>query len=305
MHKLRELLPSANSLFTFEAAARHESFTEAAKELHVSQPAVSKSVRQLEEYLGASLFHRQHRAIELTEEGRRFYQEIASSLDQLYTAALALRKTPVKESINVSFSSVFTRFWLLPRLDDFKFRYPELKLHLEIEIRDDRDLLREGIDLSSRLGDGNWPGIKSWYYADEEVIAICSPSYLSENGPIESAAELPGHRLLRLEDEFRPKVDWPQWLQRVGMAAKPTEYALVFTDASALIEAAVRGQGVALGWRHLVGHEIREGRLVQAVPDVHRTGLSVFLVAPDKGPMKRGAELFRDWIIDQTKSSGS
>ncbi len=305
MHKLRSLLPSANSLFTFEAAARQESFTEAAKELHVSQPAVSKSVQQLEDYLGTKLFHRQHRAIELTAEGRRFYQEVTASLDHLYSAALALHRAPVKESINVSFSSVFIGFWLLPRLESFKSRYPDLKLHLEVNDRDDKNLLREGIDLSSRLGDGKWSGLRSWQYADEEVLAVCSPGYLHHNGPIESLNDLPGHHLLQLEESYRIRIGWTEWLHHNGVEAPTVDYDLVFTDAEALLQAVLRGQGIALGWRHLVDGELRAGHLVQAVPDSYRSGLGLYLVAPQAGPMKWGAKVFRDWLLEQAQEAVS
>ena len=302
-NRLRNLLPSGNSLFTFEAAARQESFTEAARELHVSQPAVSKSVQQLEDYLGTKLFHRQHRAIELTAEGRRFYQEVTASLDHLYSAALALHKAPVKESINVSFSSVFIGFWLLPRLESFKARYPDLKLHLEVNDRDDKNLLREGIDLSSRLGDGKWSGLRSWHYADEEVLAVCSPSYLDRHGPIDSVSGLPRHHLLQLEESYRIRIGWTEWLHHSGVEAPATDYDLVFTDAEALLQAVLRGQGIALGWRHLVEGELRAGRLVQAVHETYRSGLGLYLVAPQAGPMKWGAKVFRDWLLEQAQET--
>ena len=299
MHKLRSLLPSGNSLFTFEAAARHESFTQAAKELRISQPAVSKSVRLLEEYLGVQLFHRRHRAIELTAEGHRFYEEVAAGFDGLYAAARALRSAPIKDNVNALFSSVFINFWLLPRLDDFKSRFPEVTLHLDVDIRDDKDLVREGIDISSRLGDGDWQGLRSWYYGDEEIIAICSPDYLREHGAPGSIGDLPSHRLLRLEDAFRPKTEWPDWLRLNGVDAAEVDYALVLTDAGALLEAVLRGQGIALGWRHLVSDQLRDGSFVQPLPNAHATGYKVYLVAPADVPMKWGTRVFRDWLLGQ------
>ena len=299
MHKLRSMLPSANSLFTFEAAARHQSFTEAANELHVSQPAVSKAIHLLEDHLGTKLFHRHHRAIELTAEGSRFYKVVSTSFDQLYATASALEKVPLKESINISFSSVFVSFWLLPRLDDFKQRYPNLSLHLDVNDRDDKNLLREGIDLSSRLGEGEWNGLRSWLYAEEEVIVVCSPGYLETHGPINSVQDLPNHQLLQLDESYRVRIGWTEWLYNNNVEVPAPESQLAFNDSEAVLQAVLRDQGLALGWRHLVERQLRSGRLVQPVPNVCRSGLGLYLVAPDGPPMKRGAGLFRDWILEQ------
>ncbi len=299
MHKLRKILPSANSLFTFEAAARNQSFTEAAKELNVSQPAVSKAIHLLEGHLGAKLFHRHHRAIELTAEGSRFYATVTASFDQLYATANALEQAPLKEGINVSFSSVFVSFWLLPRLDDFKQRHPGLSLHLDVNDRDHKNLLRGGIDLSSRLGDGSWNGLRSWRYADEEVIVVCSPGYLEAHGPISSVEELPRHQLLQLDESYRVRIGWREWLRNNKVDLTAIDYHLAFNDSEAVLQAVLRDQGLALGWRHLIERQLRSGRLVQPVTNMCRSGLGLYLVAPDR-PMKRGAELFRDWILEQS-----
>ena len=288
MHKLRRLLPSANSLFTFEAAARNLSFTEAARELNVSQPAVSKAVHLLEDHLGTKLFHRHHRAIELTAEGSRFYKVVTTSFDQLYATANALERAPLKESVYVSFSSVFVSFWLLPRLDDFKQRYPGLSLHLDVNDRDDKDLLKRGIDLSSRLGDGSWSGLRSWPYAREEVIVVCSPGYLETHGPIRSVEELPRHQLLQLEESYRIRIGWKEWLKNNGVDVPTVDYHLAFNDSEAVLQAVLRDQGLALGWRHLIKRQLRSGRLVQPVSNVCRSGLGLYLVAAADSPMKTG-----------------
>lgn len=303
MHKLRNLLPSGNSLFTFEAAARHESFTEAAQELNVSQPAVSKAVAQLENHLGTRLFHRQHRAIALTPAGRRFYREVSASLDHLYGAALELGRAPAKEGLEVSFSGIFVALWLVPRLQDFKARYPNLRLHVEVNDREDKNLAREGIDLSMRLGDGLWSGLQSWRFVDEEVFPVCSPRYLASQGPIDRAAALPGHRLLQLDEPHRVRIGWKEWLHQKGVGDARLDYDLVFTDAEALMQAALRDQGVALGWRHLVDDLLREGRLVRPVRDSYRSGLALYLTAPEPNPMKWGARVFRDWMLEQAGKS--
>jgi LysR family glycine cleavage system transcriptional activator len=260
---------------------------------------VSKAIHLLEDHLGTRLFHRHHRAIELTAEGSRFYVDVAASFDRLYATASTLEKAPLRESINVSFSSVFVTFWLLPRLDDFKQRYPGLSLHLDVNDRDDKNLLREDIDLSSRLGEGAWSGLRSWHYADEEVIVVCSPGYLATRGPIDTVEDLPRHQLLQLDESYRVRIGWKEWLHNNNVDVAAVDYHLAFNDSEAVLQAVLRDQGLALGWRHLVERQLRSGKLVQPVPNTCRSGLGLYLIAPEGPPMKRGAELFRDWILEQ------
>ena len=190
----------------------------------------------------------------------------------------------------------------MPRLDDFKARYPEpFKLHLDVNDRDDKNLLRESIDLSSRLGDGSWSGLRSWRYADEEVLAVCSPAYLEAQGPIGSVDELPNHDLLRLEESYRIRIGWTEWLHQNGVPSPKIECDLAFTDAATLFQAALRGQGITLAWRHLVEDQLRDGSLVQPVPNTYRSGLGLYLVAPAEAPMKRGAKAFRDWLLSRAE----
>ncbi len=162
MHKLRAFVPSANALFVFEAAARRLSFTEAAGELNVSQPAVSKTIRALERSCGFALFRRCPGRLSLTGEGERLFAEVRDSLDRLHGAIAGLRGGQGADVVRASFSSVFVALWLLPRLDRFKARWPGIRLRIEESERDVFDLAREEVDLSSRLGTGVWPGLRAW-----------------------------------------------------------------------------------------------------------------------------------------------
>ena len=199
MHRLRNLIPSANYLFAFEAAARRLSFTAAAKELNVSQPAVSKTIRLLEESTGLKLFRRESARLELTPEGQRLYQEVQASFDHLHMVISSLQRKYQKDIVRASFSAVFISLWLLPRLNDFKNKYPEIALHIEESPKDYIDLTEEDIDLSARLGNGEWQGLRSWQLCLEETVCVCSPEYLEKNGPINAPAELLNHRLLHFE----------------------------------------------------------------------------------------------------------
>lgn len=299
MHRLRRFVPSANYLFTFEAAARRLSFTEAAQELNVSQPAVSKTIRLLEEATGLQLFHRAHNRLELTAEGVRFHREVRDSLDRLYAVIQSLKQDQRDEVVRVSFSASFVQFWLLPRLADFRAQHPEVALRIEESGRDDHDLDREDIDLSARLGDGEWPGLLAWHLIDEVIFPVCGPGYLRDPDLVRSPADLLDHVLLDFEERHRDRMRWRGWLNLHKIAANQLHQDFVFTDALGSIKAAILGQGIALGWAHLVHDQLQDGQLLRPVSETHRSGQSIYLVMAADRPPKRGAELFRDWILDR------
>src|SRR6201999_845546 len=203
MHKLRSLVPSANHLFVFEAAARRLSFTAAAQELNVTQPAVSKTIRILERSTGLKLFHRESARLRLTADGQQLYEETQASFDHIYKTISTMRRQSDRDIVRVSFSTSFVYLWLLPRLHEFKSLHTDVALNIEESSRDDIDFTDDTIDLSARLGDGTWPGLGSWLFTAEDVSAVCSPSYLDEHGPIRTVADLPKHRLLHFTERYR------------------------------------------------------------------------------------------------------
>lgn len=299
MHRLRSLVPSANYLFVFEAAARRRSFTAAAEELNVSQPAVSKTIRLLEEATGLKLFRREHTRLELTAEGHKFYKETQQSFDHLHMVLTSLRSKHTNDVVRASFSASFVQLWLLPRLKHFKECYPDISLRIEESTRDAHDLNEEDIDISARLGNGKWPGVHAWHFVTEEVTPVCSPDYLKVRGLIESQMDLLGHTLLHFEERHRSRLGWHEWLSHVSVPVTRLQQDFIFTDALASIEAAVHGQGIALGWKHLIRDHMLAGRLVRPLNATYRSGQAIYLVMPSERPTKRGADLFRDWLLQQ------
>ncbi len=301
MHRLRSLVPSANYLFAFVAAARRKSFTAAADELNVSQPAVSKTIRLLEEATGLKLFRRQHNQLELTAEGARLYREVQESLDHLYMVIASLQREHATDLVRVSFSASFVQLWLLPRLRDFRDKHPEVTLRIEESSRDDQDLAAENIDLSARLGSGSWPGMQAWKFVAEEVVPVCSPDYLSARGPITTAADLLNHPLLDFEERYRTRMGWWEWLKVHGVRMTRRRENVVFTDLLGSVKAAALGEGIALGWRHLVEDYLASGQLVTPLQETYRSGHAVYLVMPAQRSAKRGTEVFRDWLLAQVE----
>ncbi|WP_454818641.1 LysR substrate-binding domain-containing protein [Labrys neptuniae] len=299
MHRLRSLVPSANYLFVFEAAARRRSFTAAADELNVSQPAVSKTIKLLEEATGLKLFRREGGRLELTAEGHKLYRETQQAFDHLHMVLTSLRSKYSNDTVRVSFSASFVQLWLLPRLKGFKAQHPDITLRIEESGRDDQDLNEEDIDISARLGDGQWPGLHSWHFVTEEVAPVCSPDYLMEHPALTSAADLPSHQLLHFEERHRTRLSWREWFTHQSVDLPRIRQDFVFTDAIGSIEAAVLGQGIALGWKHLVHDHVEAGRLVFPIDAVYRSGKAVHLIMPAQRPAKPGAMLFRDWLLEQ------
>jgi LysR family glycine cleavage system transcriptional activator len=299
MHRLRSLVPSANYLFVFEAAARRRSFTAAAAELNVSQPAVSKTIKLLEDATGLKLFRRDHTRLELTPEGKRLYKETQKSFDHLHMVLTSLRTKHSNDRVRVSFSASFVQLWLLPRLNDFKAKHPDVSLRIEESSKDDHDLNEEDIDLSARLGNGKWSGLQAWHFATEEILPVCSPEILKTNAPMREPADLLKHPLLHFEERHRVRLGWREWLAQHSLQTTRLKQDFVFTDALGSIEAAVLGQGIALGWKHLVHDHVRAGRLVFPLSDIYRSGEAIHLVMAAQRPAKPGTLLFRDWLLEQ------
>lgn len=300
MHKLRAFLPSANYLFTFEAAARRGSFTAAAEELNVSQPAVSKTIRVLEEALGFRLFYRNHTRLELTAEGKRLLEQTEHAFDGLHHCITAMRHDEGRDRVRAAFSSSFLQLWLLPRISEFSERHPGIRLSIEESSYDDLDLFANKIDLSARLGAGDWPGLQSWELVPEIIYPVASPVYAARNGLGLADTVLHGQRLIHFRERNRVRWGWSDWMAAQGQPSARLDESILFTDALNSLGAASLGQGIALGWAHLVVDQIASGGLVRVGAPV-LTGKSIFLIAPHRKPLSAASTKFVDWILDRMR----
>ena len=292
MHRLRASLPSANVLFTFEAAARRRSFTAAAEELNVSQPAVSKMIRQFEASLGFRLFHRDTRPLELTAEGKRLFQEVERSFDSLHGTIQSMRQGVLRETVRAAFSASFIQLWLLPRLPDFHDRHPGISLSLEESSQEDFDLYSEGLDLSSRLGFGEWPDLEARFLVPEVIFPVAHPARATEAEP----------RLLHFRERHRVRFGWGDWFTQVGRAPVRDEEKVVFADALGSLGAAASGHGMAIGWAHLVLDAVRQGRLAPVGERRITTGKAIWLVNPRKRPLGPAAQAFANWVVQRMRA---
>lgn len=296
MRSLRALLPAPGALFAFEAAARLGSFTLAATELKVSQAAVSYSVKQLETALGHRLFLRQHRKVVLTETGERFFHDVSVGLGHIRRSAESLVGQGRPAHVTLSCSTAFASWWMLPRLARFRAANPAIDLRLQTTDKD-VDLAAEGIDLGIRRGSGDWPEYAAAFLAPEAIHAVCSPAYLAAVAAPAAPADLMRLKLVHLDEPFRPRPTWADWFAAQGVAYVDFGEGLRLNDYALVIQAALEGQGVALGWRHLTEALVARGALARPCREVLVTGQGFHLVWPKAAALAGDAARVRDWLM--------
>jgi LysR family transcriptional regulator, glycine cleavage system transcriptional activator len=293
-------LPSLHGLSVFEAAARHLSFTEAARELCVSQTAVSHQIKTLESELSTALFRRTQRRVELTADGRAWALELTEIFSRLHALNRRLRQAPRARQSEITLSIIpsFGSRWLVPRLGKFLDRHADTELRISASERL-VDLAAEGIDLGIRYGFGRYPGLVSEKLADDAWVVVGSPALFARK-PLKTLADLAQHVLL--EDDAPDA--WERWLAVNGAKKPPRARRTELTDSSMLIEAALREQGVGLARYSLAADELAAGRLVLPFSKAASlpTGLAYYLVAPRESLRRPVVVAFRDWLIEETET---
>lgn len=299
MDSLRSLLPSINSLVVFEAAGRLSSFTAAARELNMTQAAVSYAIRGLEDHLGATLFLREHRRVRLSEAGERFHADVSIGLSHIQRSAQDLRAVATGGHVTLSCSTAFAAFWMVPRMARFRQDLPEVDLRIQTADRD-LDLSGEGIPLGIRGGEpADWPQYQAEALAPEEIYPVCGAGYLSTNERPSTASDLLSHPLIHLEEPFRYATTWRDWFRSVGIEGRLVPKGLQINDYVLVVQSVLEGQGIALGWRHLVEGMVEKGVLLRLTDNVVSTGKSFHVVWPRDAVLSRAAAQVRDWLLAQ------
>jgi LysR family transcriptional regulator, glycine cleavage system transcriptional activator len=257
-------LPALDLLVGFEAAARHLSFTKAGEELFLTQSAVSRQIKELEEQLGVELFQRRHRALALTEAGKSFYASAAQVLTTMRTATDQLRAQAGKKGLSVTTTNSFAALWLIPRLAGFTRTHPGIDVRIMADTRV-QDLERDGLDLAIRHGPASLAGSSAVRLMGERVFPVCSPRLLKDKSrPLSEPQDLRYHCLLQYDDpEGRhPWLHWKTWLEVERIADLRPAGTLSFSGYEQIIPAAIAGHGVALGRSPLVKNLVASGELV-------------------------------------------
>ncbi|WP_420583913.1 LysR substrate-binding domain-containing protein [Ruegeria sp.] len=296
MLKLWSLLASPRHLVVFEAAARTGSFTKAADELNVQQPAVSASIKQLETSLGVILFRRDHRKITLTNAGNRLFSDVTRSFEILADSAASIRQFASNDHVTLSASSAFNNYWLVPRIASFQKTHPDIDLRLQSSDREP-DLTVETISLAVRLGDGNWPDCDAQLIAPEVIYPVAAPRVMAAAVTLRSVPNLLSQRLIHLEEPIRERPTWQQWFQAFGITEVTPHTGLRLNDYTLVLQAAMAGEGFAFGWHHIVAPLVQKGMLAAHQEWAWSTGKGFYLVWSKSRPLTPEAKIVRDWIL--------
>jgi DNA-binding transcriptional LysR family regulator len=303
MKPLRRLLPSLGSLVVFEAAGRLSSFSAAGRELGMSQAAVSYAIGRLEDQLGLRLFIREYRRVRLSDVGQRFHADVTIGLSHIERSAQSLRAVTTGNNVTLSCSTAFAAFWMVPRMEAFRAALPEIDLRIQTADHD-LDLMAEGIPLGVRGGyPTDWPAYDSAVLAPEVIYPICAAGHVQRFGTAPSAEDLLTRPLIHLEEPFRSATTWKDWFQAQGIAPSAMPKGLQINDYVLVVQSVIEGQGVALGWHHLIAGLVRKGVLLRLTDNALATGKDFHVIWPRDIQLSRAAMSVRDWLLAPTPTA--
>lgn len=284
-------LPNFSALRAFEAAARHENFSRAAEELHLTHGAISHQVRGLEAELGRQLFVRNGRQVKITNDGLKFAQFLGKAFADIAAATDAMRAAAINQRLTITSIPSFAARWLAPRLGRFIELHPDIEVVLQSSGHM-QDLAREGVDVGIRFGRGNYPGMVVLRLMGDVYYPVVSPHYRGGQLPA-APAELTRHTLLRSTER------WTPWLHAAGLDLAEPSGGLMFEDLSMLIRSAADGNGVALV-RHVVAmQEIASGQLLRLFDIATPSPDEYYFVTPPNAAGKPQVLAFRDWLLEE------
>jgi DNA-binding transcriptional LysR family regulator len=300
--KRRFNLPPLDLIQGFEAAARNLSFTKAAEELFITQSAVSRQIRGLEEHLGIALFERRHRALALTEEGRALYSAATELLERLQSVTDRLRADGAAPHLTVTTTNGFASLWLIPRLRGFTALNPDVDVRISASYKLVA-LERSLVDVAVRLCRAEDAPEGSICLFGEQLFPICSPALVAEGPhPLRSPADLAHHTLLHM-DGAGGYFDWSTWLAAEGFADLRPAASLRFDGYDQMISAALSGQGVAMGINHLVQGLVAEGRLVAPFPNSVEGSRAYYVVHSQMTGTRPHVKAFVEWLVREARAA--
>lgn len=291
----RRFLPSISALLAFEAVARLGSATNAATELSLTQGAISRQLKTLEELLGVALLRRQGRNLTLTTAGQTYVTQVREVLNQLAQASVAARINPTGGALNLAILPAFGMHWLAPRLRDFAHAHPEITVNLSTRLKPFA-IQQSPFDAAIHFGHTDWPGVEYLPLMAETVVPVCAPELLQT--PLTDPRDILDHPLLHLET--RPR-GWTRWLSALGLEMEPPS-GMVFDQFSTMAQAAIHGLGIALLPTFFAEPYLRDGQLVLASKQSTQSIGQYYLVWPEERQPSTALGAFRLWVAAQTQT---
>lgn len=294
------------ALRAMEATARHQSFSGAAAELHVTPAAIGQLVRGLEDWLGVALFVRGKngpRRLVPTEAAERALPDIRAGLDRLTVGLGRLQQGARGGPLVVATSPAFASKWLLPRLERFQAACPDTDVRLQTSLAL-VDFEAHDIDIGVRYGRGRWPGLAAEKLMDEEIYPVCSPAWLQSHGPLQHPHQLAGQPLLHdlSVESHAGFTTWSDWLHRAGAGQVDASRGMQVNNSAAVLQAAVDGHGIALARSVMARDDVASGRLVRLFPAIRvGSALAYYIVHPPaRGALPR-LLAFKAWLLAEAQ----
>lgn len=296
----REFLPYTGQLMAFESAARHASVSRAAQELCLTQSAVSRLIKQLEEQVGTALFHRVRQRVVLTDAGRVYAADLRACLESLASATQRVMTLGgTGEVLNLAVLPTFGTLWLIPRMKHFAARHPGITVNFASRT-EPFDFEREPFDAAIHFGKAFWPGATCHYLLGETVIPVCSPEFRRQHR-LRQRSDLA--QVTLLQQATRP-LQWTEWFEYVKVPTTNAMRGPRFEQFSMLAQAAANGLGVALVPRFLVEEELASERLIVLFNDVLRTENAYYAVTPETRADNKLVQAFRSWLVAEAAQYG-
>lgn len=292
-----KVLPPLDYLVAFEAAAKTQSFARASKVINISETAISRKIRLLEQHYDVALFVRGHRSVALTQQGAVLLASVSESLDNLRDVSREMLAKHQANSVTVAATNSVASLWLMPRLRKFNRSNERIRITL-VSSDMDAECLSDANDLIILRGEGDWPGYDIRLLFGETVFPVCSPEYLERNPDAASISSLPSLDLVEVNSRHAEWMTWRSWLHRNDVDTAEMERAVTFNTYPLSVQAAVDGLGIALGWGHLVDHLLESGELVRPLPGKSvRTKSGYYLLKKTAQKSFPEQRLVEDWLL--------
>lgn len=305
---MADMMPPLNALRAFEAAARLLSFTKAADELNVTPGAISQQIRQLEDFYGMPLFRRTTRTLVITEAAQAVMPLVREAFDKLHQANERLTRQSDDATLTISTSPSMGQRWLLPRLETFRARHPDIDIRIDATDKL-ADFTRDGIDMAIRYGRGVYPGLVAEALFDEVAIPVCSPVLFQGEHPLCQPEDLKYHTLIHLDwkTEAGAAPTWRMWLEAASVKDVDPTRGLSFSSDGLAIQAAIDGLGVTLTTPALVSRDLESGNLVQPFADALslKMAFKPYLVYPEGALQSTKVCAFRTWAMEEAERGES